>query len=565
MVVGMSKNESLQHLLTQHYHKSTDGILLCDHQNKVIEANQAVCNMFGYSGSEITALSFTDLINVDVSSIPACFRQAKNRDNVNFLVVLERYVHPDSENVLYIIRDESSSVAATKSVFGTEQSTSRFKELLKNLHKISVELSNCPDMDTLYRRTVELSLEKLELERVGLLLLDNQRNMVGTFGTDEFGQVVDERGYTKPLNQSPIVLEAITRRDYVTVFQDQDLVHYDKKVGKGWQAMVTLWDKEKPIGFLAADNLVHHRALTPRTREIFGLLGSVLSHVIIKKRGEFKLQKMNEELELMVAKRTLELEQKIKQLVETQEKLVEAEKIASLGNLVSGVAHEINTPLGVSITAASLLRETTQQLVDMMATGAIKKSALQYVAETSAESVALIEHNLDRAANLVKSFKALAVDQISDNLAVLQPKEVVKNILLSYHHEIKNRSITINNDIALGLTVRNYSGALVQVLVNLLLNSLQHAFDDGETGVINISAEPTESGILLHYSDTGKGVAAGDLKLIFEPFYTTARQAGAGLGLNQVYNLVVQKMAGEIRATLPEQGGLEFDIYLPSL
>ncbi len=565
MVVTMLENTSLHNLLIEHYQKSTDGILLCDHGSKVIEANQALCNMFGYSAEEITELTFTDLIDVDVSNIPACFCQAKNRDAANFLVVLERYVHPDSENVLYIIRDESHSVEATKSVFGTEQSTNRFKELLKNLHKISVELSNSNDMDELYRRTIELSLAKLEIERIALFLLDEKKNMVGTFGTDEFGHVVDERDYKKPLSHFSIVLEAITRRDYVTVYQDQDLVHFGKKVGKGWQAMVTLWDKEKPIGFLAADNLIHHRALTPHIREIFGLLGSVLSHVIIKKRAEFRLKKMNEELELIIAKRTLELEQKIKQLMDTQEKLVEAEKIASLGNLVSGVAHEINTPLGVSITAASLLRETTQQLCDMMATGSIKKSALQYVADTSKESIDLIEHNLDRAANLVKSFKALAVDQTSDNLVILHPHNVVKNILLSYHHELKNKPITVKNEISFDLAVRNYSGALVQVVLNLLLNSVQHGFNEGQGGEINITAEAAEQGIVIHYSDTGKGVAESDLKLIFEPFYTTARQVGAGLGLNQVYNLISQKMSGEIRTSLPERGGLKFDIYLPNL
>ncbi len=552
------------HLLEQHYHKSTDGIIICDRDNQVVKANQAMCNMFGYADDEIVKLQFGDLIDLDVTNVPTAYRQAKNHDNVTFLVVLERYVHPESDCVLYLIRDESHSVAATKSVFGSEQSSARFKELLKNLHKISVELSNAPDMDTLYRRCIELSLEKLEIERVGLLLLEGS-NQVGTYGTDEFGNVVDERGFTKPLSHSPIVLEAITRRDYVTVFQDQDLVHFDKVVGKGWQAMVTLWDKEKPIGFIAADNLLHHRALTPHIREIFGLLGSMLSHVIIKKRAEFKLKKMNEELELMVNKRTLELEQKIKQLVDTQEKLIEAEKIASLGGLVSGVAHEINTPLGISITASSLLAEMSQQLNDMVMTGAIKKSALQHVADTSLESVQLIQSNLERAANLVKSFKALAVDQISDSLAVLTPHEVVKNILLSYHHEIKNKPLTVHNNIAQDLTVRSFSGALVQVIVNLLLNSLQHGFIEGQQMEISISAQSFEQGILIQYKDTGKGVASEELKLIFEPFFTKSRQKGAGLGLNQVYNLVSQKMAGQIRASLPSDGGLEFDIYLPNL
>nr|WP_285229768.1 ATP-binding protein [Motilimonas eburnea] len=551
-------------LLEQHYRKSTDGMIICDRNNKVIKANQAMCNMFGYAPDQIVQMAFEELINVDVSDVPAAYRQAKNQDNITFLVILERYVHPESDCVLYVIRDESHSVAATKSVFGTEQSSARFKELLKNLHKISVELSNSPDMDSLYRRSVELSLEKLEIERMGLLLLEGS-NQVGTFGTDEFGNVVDERGFSKPLSHSPIVLEAITRRDYVTVFQDQDLVHYNKVVGKGWQAMVTLWDNEKPIGFIAADNLLHHRALTPHIREIFGLLGSMLSHVIIKKRAEFKLKKMNEELELMVKKRTLELEQKIKQLVDTQEKLIEAEKIASLGGLVSGVAHEINTPLGISITASSLLAEMSKQLSDMMATGAIKKSALQHVADTSLESVELIQSNLERAANLVKSFKALAVDQISDSLAVLIPHDVIKNILLSYHHEIKNKPLTVHNRIPQDLTVRSFSGALVQVIVNLLLNSLQHGFVDDQPMDINISAQPHQDGIIIHYKDSGKGVSDEELKHIFEPFFTKARQQGAGLGLNQVYNLVSQKMSGQINASLPSEGGLEFHIYLPNL
>ncbi|GGE60062.1 sensor histidine kinase [Massilia psychrophila] len=237
----------------------------------------------------------------------------------------------------------------------------------------------------------------------------------------------------------------------------------------------------------------------------------------------------------------------------TQESLLQAERLASLGSLVAGVAHEINTPVGIALTSASVLKDATDDMQAALAGGVLKKSVmLRYIA-TAAESSRLIMNNAYRAAHLIHSFKQIAVDQTSEARRPFVLMEYVEEIVTSLRPTLKTTRIALKFDGADDIVLDSYPGAFAQVITNLVLNCVEHAFDPEQPGEIRIHARLDVDVVELELSDNGKGIAPELLERIFEPFFTTRRgQGGTGLGLNIVYNLVVKQFNGTIsvRSTL---------------
>lgn len=252
-------------------------------------------------------------------------------------------------------------------------------------------------------------------------------------------------------------------------------------------------------------------------------------------------------------------------LVQTQQTLVESEKLASLGGLVAGVAHEINTPVGISLTAASHLAAVTHQIHDEVEAGSIKKSDFQNYLSTALESCDLILSNAERAANLIHSFKQVAVDQTSEARRDFQLQDYLQEIITSLRPKFKRTQISIEVECESDLLMDSYPGALSQVVTNLLVNAVTHAFDEGQDGMISIQAHRLEEGMLsLSVSDNGKGIAPEHLGKIFQPFFTTRRgSGGSGLGLHIVYNIVRQRLGGTIDVSSEIGKGTTFSIRLP--
>ena len=226
---------------------------------------------------------------------------------------------------------------------------------------------------------------------------------------------------------------------------------------------------------------------------------------------------------------------------------MEKEKLASLGGLVSGVAHEINTPLGVAVSAASLMEVNNEKYKQLLKEGNLTKTGLISYMESVEETTAILSSNLLRAAELVKSFKAIAVNQASEERTKFNFKEYIGAILLSLKHEYKNRDIKFEVNCPTDLVVDNYSGAFSQIFTNLIMNSLIHGFKDNKSGLISIKVETINDILKIEYSDNGNGMSEEVRRHIFEPFFTTNRgKGGSGLGLNIVYNLVSGKMNGKI-------------------
>jgi signal transduction histidine kinase/streptogramin lyase len=283
------------------------------------------------------------------------------------------------------------------------------------------------------------------------------------------------------------------------------------------------------------------------------------------------LKRLNDQLEARVAERTAALSEANRDLQESleeirfiQRQLVESEKMAALGNLVAGIAHEINTPIGIGVTAASHLEDETRRVMQLMSEGKLSKATLSAYQDDAMQSAQLILANLRRAGQLVRSFKQVAVDQSSEEAREFQLKPYLDEVLLSLGPALKKTHHQISVRCADSLVLYTYPGALSQIVVNLVMNSLIHAFDGIESGEIRIECERYGEEWLLLYRDNGVGMSEETRQRVFDPFFTTKRgQGGSGLGLHIVFNLVTQLLRGHIDCISAPGRGVEFQIAMP--
>jgi two-component system, NtrC family, sensor kinase len=254
----------------------------------------------------------------------------------------------------------------------------------------------------------------------------------------------------------------------------------------------------------------------------------------------------------------------LQDLRRAQESLLQSERLASLGSLVAGVAHEINTPVGIALTSASVLKSATDELQAAVAGEGLKKSKVLRYLETAAESSRLIMDNAYRAAHLIHSFKQIAVDQTSEARRQFALMEYVDEIVTSLRPKLKATQIEMKLDGADDIVLDSYPGAFAQVVTNLVINCAEHAFGPDTPGRIQVHARLDGDIVELELIDNGKGIAPELLDRIFDPFFTTRRgQGGTGLGLNIVYNLVVKQFCGTITVRSALGYGTRFTLRIP--
>jgi signal transduction histidine kinase len=271
-----------------------------------------------------------------------------------------------------------------------------------------------------------------------------------------------------------------------------------------------------------------------------------------------------QESQAILEKKSADLEQAITDLTLMQSKLVESEKMAALGSLVAGVAHEINTPVGTSITLASTLADETKILANAIAQGQLKRSLLNNYLDTAQDCTRILLSNLHRAGDLVHSFKQVAVDQTTLERRIFQVKPYLEEVVtsLSPHFKGTPHRLTVEGDEA--ITIHSYPGALAQVVTNLITNALTHAYPAAIGGQMQFKIAQTETNIVIRFSDDGCGISSANISRIFEPFFTTNRSGGGtGLGLHIVYNLVTQNLQGTIHVNSIIDKGTQFIITLP--
>jgi len=299
-------------------------------------------------------------------------------------------------------------------------------------------------------------------------------------------------------------------------------------------------------------------------KQVVKLMG-ITREITEEMQAKEALQHLNQELNNKVNEATKELQNSLDTLKATQSQLVESEKLASLGGLVAGVAHEINTPVGIGVTASSHLFEATKQFINQYTNGEITNKDLSSYLNEVKESSSLISSNLERAAKLIISFKQVAVDQSSKEVRPYKVKQYFNEVLQSLKPQFKHTKYTVKLHCDDRLTVNGEAGAFSQIITNLINNSLVHGFENMTSGNIDINISHKQGNVIFVYSDSGKGIAKEHITKIFDPFYTTKRgQGGTGLGLNIVYNLVVQSLKGTIKFNGEYDQGSQFIIEFPT-
>jgi PAS domain S-box-containing protein len=261
----------------------------------------------------------------------------------------------------------------------------------------------------------------------------------------------------------------------------------------------------------------------------------------------------------------LDLEDKVEQLHIAQSNLVQSEKMASLGQLVAGIAHEVNTPLGIAVTASSLLQGATKDFIDTLNSGRINKIDLVKYAESAADSTKLILSNLKRASDLIQSFKKVSVNTSQEEAFEFKLKELIQEIVTTLSPSFRHSFIQLEVEGDQEIVMNSYPGLLSQVLINLILNAQKHAFDQRASGTITVHFHPqNEQQVRILVKDDGNGIPESIQAKIFDPFFTTKRgQGGSGLGLHIVYNTVTQQLKGTIEMNSIPGKGTEFELILP--
>ena len=442
-------------------------------------------------------------------------------------------VHGDDEIAVFTRALNSMSAALRERIAQLEQSQRRLSESEARF-KTLFDMAPLP-------LTVS--------DREGTIVAAN-RAVVDTFGPSA-AELVGKRGDQVPFWASPLEREHIWR-----IYQRDGAVHgavagvlmHDGSVGSAaiWSSSLTLDGNDAIIW-----------ALLDLTEEL---------------NAKRELKDLNVSLESRVSQRSAELERAnadlsaaLETLQRTQDELLAAEKMASLGSLVAGIAHELNTPIGNSLLASTSLRDRVVEFDRHVAAGALRRSELMAHLEEARTASELISGSLHKAAELISSFKQIAVDQTNDQRRSFDLLAAVQDTVATYKPRLRRAQCETVLRLPAGLTFDSYPGGLYQILNNLLNNTLSHAFEHGKGGTITVAAEAVdEATVELTFSDDGVGMSEDVQRRVFDPFFTTKMgQGGTGLGMNIVYNIVTGVLGGRISIESAPGAGTTVRMLLP--
>ncbi len=434
------------------------------------------------------------------------------------------------------------------------------------LRKIIEGVSNTRGDDFLTAITLQLA-SIIGAQYTFIARIDTQKYISKTIALVANGEIVDNIEYS--LSHTPCANVADNSvciyPEAVTNLFPRDQLLVDMKI-EAYLGTPLIDSHGKVIGIIVAlyENKISNSEHTLTLFEIFsGRIAAELERVDY----EQQLINLNNSLEQRVKDRTTDLETTLSTLKQTQQQLVESEKIAALGNLVASVAHEVNTPLGVAITGHSLLEDSFKSLIQRFNSQTLTKSTMEEFQTLYSETLPLVSNNLQRAKLLINNFKDIAADQHSDVKETISILNYYQQILSTLSPLMKRHDIHHTLVIDDRFKLHTFPGAHGQIITNLITNSIRHGFKGLEDcyKAIKIEAEVTTDASIIRYSDNGIGLDDQSRQFIFEPFYTTARETGGtGLGMSIAFNLVKHKLKGDVRLLSPQQGfGIEFT--LPSL
>ena len=340
-----------------------------------------------------------------------------------------------------------------------------------------------------------------------------------------------------------------------------DLIVSNDKL-KDAQSELTLANKK-----LDDQNLILEQEVAKKTASLSQIMLDLEQQKdeLIAHQRELRQENENRQyIEAELRKRNQELASSMDTLNQAQEQLVESERMASLGGLVAGIAHDVNTPLGVSVTAASFLQERLNNLkTDFEDKSLTSKNMASFIDEAEQTALLLLS-NLERASDLIASFKQVAVDQTSETEREFELGEYINEIIQSLKPSFKHTDHQINLTCPDNLVVTCAPGAIAQIVTNMVVNSITHGFESKNAGKITLDVKEEGDNVVIYYKDDGRGLSEEELSQLFDAFFTTKRgQGGSGLGTHIMYNLVTQSLQGHIEADSTLGNGLQYTIRFP--
>lgn len=317
---------------------------------------------------------------------------------------------------------------------------------------------------------------------------------------------------------------------------------------------------DKPYGVIIVQSYDPAVIYTQADLDLLAFMASHVAVAIARMQADRAIRKANERLETQNAA----LAEALHQLEEAQSEMVRQEKLASLGRLVAGVAHEINTPLGICVTATSHLVQELKLTREELANGEMTEDSLNQFLEIVDQSLRIMTTNTQRAAALVRSFKQVAVDQSSGDIRSFMLRSYLDEVLLSLQPKLKGRPVKVEVDCPADLRLDSFPGAVSQIVTNMVVNSLVHGFEHEQAGKIRIGARADGEDVVFDYSDDGMGMDQDTLSKLFDPFFTTKRgTGGSGLGAHILYNLVTGALGGTVRVESAPGQGLRYHLRFP--
>ena len=312
--------------------------------------------------------------------------------------------------------------------------------------------------------------------------------------------------------------------------------------------------------------------MQPLSDSVNDMLLTITKQIKQFEDAESEITELNANLEEKVVSRTQalrdsnqELLDALEQVHQYQSQVIQSEKMASLGQMVAGVAHEVNTPIGLGVTASTMLSDKIDEIQAALDNQALSAKKLTSVLRDGKENTQIIFRNLNRAADLISSFKQVAVDQTADSERNVEMKNFINEVLLSLMPTIKQSHHKINVHCDPELELITKPGPINQVIINMIMNAFIHAFEYKDEGVIDIDISFKNGLCLINFRDNGKGIEEKIKQKVFDPFVTTKRgEGGSGLGLHLVYNLVTQALGGSITVESELGKGAKFTITFPA-
>lgn len=505
-------DENLHEVL---FNSGSDTIIVLDRDFKIIYANFNSAVLFHQPPDQLIGKYFTNLLTPES---------------------LNNFIYYYSRKQLETFIGERQIVRFGGRIIETETKETPILDEHKRIKGIIIHLKDITDIKS-SEELLHLQSSALEATAIGIAITNDRGDIVWV--NTSFTELT---GYTAN--------ELLYKNMRILKSGKQDNAFYSEiwktiQSGKVWHG--ELYNKRKD-GRLYSEE----QTITPVYDKTNNISHFIVTKINISKRKKMEedLRQMNEELEQLVKKRT--------------EQLADSEKMAALGQLVAGIAHEINNPIGIAYTAATYLKDQTEMMSLLFEKNELKKSHLTKYLQEIIQLSRSLETNLNRAGNLIRSFKQLAVDQSSEDKRTFRLKEYFDETITSLRPQLAGTKHHVSVNCPDSLQVSSYPGVFSQIITNLVMNSLTHGFEDKEDGRINIEANAIDDNLILSYSDNGRGIPKKHLKKIYDPFFSTKfGRGGSGLGMNIIYNLVKGKLNGDIDCISEQDKGVHFTITIP--